>query len=97
MSQLHTPLLSPTDTATVPPACQATRLQLDAFVDGEVDEDKRTAVLEHLTDCTHCQCAERSLRALLAAMERTRLPVVASRRLRLRIALLFAEQQRTNG
>ncbi len=75
--------------------CRDVRAKLDAYVDGEVSEMEAAIVVEHVPQCAHCQSAESSLRQFLAAVRHSQLPVLASRRLRLRIAQLFeaAESQ----
>ena len=93
MPTLNAPHSPAGTTRAVPEACNDTRRDLDAFVDGEVDEPTGVAMRAHLAECHSCGEAERSLRRLLAAIERSRRPVMASRRLRLRVAMLFAEQQ----
>ena len=75
----------------MPAECDAARANLDAFVDGEVDPCDAARVMAHLAACEPCRRAESALRQLIAAIERTRIPVLASRRLRLRVAQLFAE------
>ena len=79
--------------STLSPECLAVRQQLDAYVDGEVSEAEAAEVVAHVGDCPLCQQAEADLRRFLASVSHSQLPVLASRRLRLRIAQLFAAQQ----
>ncbi len=71
------------------PTCLAVRERLDAYVDGEVSEAEAAEVVAHVSACPLCQHAEAALRRFLAAVRHTSLPVLASRRLRLRIAQLL--------
>lgn len=78
--------------STLSPECLAVRQQLDAYVDGEVSETEAAEVVAHVDDCPLCYQAEADLRNFLASVSHSQLPVLASRRLRLRIAQLFASQ-----
>ena len=70
----------------LPQACLAVRGKLDAYVDGEVSEIEASEVLAHVTVCPRCRREEESLRRFLSAVRHSQLPVLASRRVRLRIA-----------
>jgi hypothetical protein len=70
--------------------CARARRQLQEFVDGEVDECAAADVLAHVSQCEACGYAEAALRHLIEAVQRSQLPVLASRRLRLRVTQLFA-------
>ncbi len=78
-----------------PPACLTARGSLDAYVDGEVSEIEASEVLAHVISCARCLEAESALRTFLSAVRRSQLPVLASRRLRLRVAQMFAAQEST--
>jgi len=87
---------SPTSTSAddVSAECQRTRACLHAFVDGEAMPADVAEVLAHVSRCEACRNTERGLRHLLAAIQRSHVPVLASRRLQLRVTQLFAEQER---
>jgi anti-sigma factor RsiW len=73
--------------------CQRVRACLSAFVDGEATASEATEVLAHVSRCAACQHAELGLRHLIAAIQRSHVPVLASRRLQLRVTQLFADQE----
>lgn len=75
--------------STLSPECVSVRELLDAYVDGEVSEAEAAEVVAHVALCERCRHAETALRRFLASVRHTQLPVLASRRLRLRIAQLF--------
>ncbi len=72
--------------------CLAVREDLHAYVDGEVSGAPEAKVVMHVSSCPSCQQEEASLRRLLATVRQSQLPVLASRRLRLRVAQLFAAE-----
>lgn len=74
-------------------ACQRARTGLSAVVDGEASPGEAAEVLSHVSRCTACQHAELGLRHLIAAIQRSHVPVLASRRLQLRVTQLFADQE----
>jgi len=74
--------------------CQRARACLSAFVDGEATPHEAAEVLAHVSRCAACQHAELGLRQLIAAIQRSHVPVLASRRLQLRVTQLFADQER---
>lgn len=73
--------------------CQHARTCLSAFVDGEATPEEAAEVLAHVTRCPSCQHAELGLRHLISAIQRAHVPVLASRRLQLRVTQLFADQE----
>jgi len=75
-------------------ACVRARRDLSAFIDGEASPDEANEVLTHVSRCIACQHAALGLQHLLAAILRSHVPVLASRRLQLRVTQLFAEQER---
>lgn len=78
--------------------CERARTCLSAFVDGEASPAEVAEVLAHVSRCSACQHAELGLRHLIAAIQRSHVPVLASRRLQLRVTQLFADQeQRVSG
>jgi anti-sigma factor RsiW len=77
----------------LPAACAQARANLSAFVDGEVSTGDAADVLAHVSQCPRCRSAERGLRTLIDALQRSQLPVLASRRLRLRVEQLLAEHR----
>ncbi len=50
----------------------------------------------HLLNCADCGQLKRGLQQLLATVERSQIPVLASRRLRLRVAQLFHADAQAN-
>jgi anti-sigma factor RsiW len=78
------------------PECLAVRESLDAYVDGEAAEADTLRVSLHLVECDECRRAEHSLRRFLETVKHSQLSVMASRRLRLRVAQLFAAHDRSN-
>ena len=74
-------------------ACTAARAHLMAFIDGEADEAVAADVLAHVSGCRACRLSEAAMRQLISAVQRAHVPVLASRRLQLRIAQLFAAQE----
>jgi negative regulator of sigma E activity len=82
----------PTDDPSA--ACQRARACLSAFVDGEATVEEAAEVLAHASHCADCRHAELGLRHLIAAIQRSHVPVLASRRLQLRVTQLFADQER---
>lgn len=74
-------------------SCHRTRTGLSAFVDGEASAAEAADVLSHVSRCEACRRAERGLRPLIVALRRSHVPVLASRRLQLRVTQLFAEQE----
>ncbi len=95
MAALSTPQIIDDAHQRPPRACQAVREKLDAYVDGEMSGFEASEVLAHVTECPRCRQEEESLRRFLLAIRHSQLPVLASRRLRLRIAQMFAAQQKT--
>jgi len=85
-------LRAPTDDQST--ECQRARTCLSAFVDGEATPGEAADVLAHVSRCVACQHAELGLRQLIAAIQRSHVPVLASRRLQLRVTQLFADQER---
>ncbi len=73
--------------------CRRARTGLCAFVDGETSAAETAELLAHVSRCAACQQAERGLRHLIAAIQRSHVPVLASRRLQLRVTQLFADQE----
>lgn len=73
--------------------CRHARACLSAFVDGEASPEEAAEVLAHVSRCSACQHAELGLRHLIAAIQRAHVPVLASRRLQLRVTQLFADQE----
>lgn len=74
------------------PDCRRSRDPLSAFVDGEVGSEDAEWVRAHIDGCDRCGNAERGLRLLLAALRGgAEIPVLAPRRLRLRVEQQFAE------
>lgn len=92
MSQIP-PRLRPQAASRAPsPDCERARAALSAFVDGEVDAAEDAWVRSHITGCERCGNAERGLRLLLAALRGTEeIPVLAPRRLRVRVEQQFAD------
>jgi anti-sigma factor RsiW len=80
----------------VSPECLAVRESLDAYVDGESSESETSRVRLHLVECTECRRAEHSLRRLIETVRHSQLSVMASRRLRLRVAQLFAAHDQSD-
>lgn len=78
--------------STLSPSCVPVRQLLDSYVDDEVIESQAAEVVSHVALCPACRQAEAALRRFLAAVRHTQLPVLASRRLRLRIAQLFSAE-----
>jgi anti-sigma factor RsiW len=83
--------LTPSSASDPSAECARARLRLQEFVDGEVDECAAAEVLAHVSQCEACSYAEAALRHLIEAVQRSQLPVLASRRLRLRITQHFAD------
>ncbi len=83
--------LTPSTTDDPSAECARARIRLHEFVDGEVDECAAADVLAHVSQCDACGYAEAALRNLIQALQRSQLPVLASRRLRLRVTPLFAD------
>ncbi len=92
MGTISIPQMSDKVAGEVAPVCLAVRACLDEFVDGEMSQVKTAAITAHLQGCPLCRRAELALRALLANVRQSQLSVLASRRLRLRIAQLFDAQ-----
>ncbi len=80
----------------VSPECLAVLDCLDAYVDGESTEAETSRVRLHLVECADCRRAEQSLRRLIETIRHSQLSVMASRRLRLRVAQLFAEHDHSH-
>jgi anti-sigma factor RsiW len=72
--------------------CQHVRDLLAAFVDDEAGSEDAASVRAHVARCERCDHAARGLRLLLAALRGTLdVPVLAPRRLRLRVEQQFAD------
>jgi len=73
--------------------CEEVRLNLLAYLDGEVSEDERTAIEAHVADCDQCAAELARLQALQAdlwdaipaGLESLRLPEAASARIQARL------------
>lgn len=84
---------SATSSDDVSEACLRARSGLSAFIDGEASPDEADDVLSHMSRCAACQHVARGLQHLIAAIQRSHVPVLASRRLQLRVTQLFADQE----
>jgi anti-sigma factor RsiW len=93
MATISSPQLSDAVTGDVAPVCLAVRACLDEYVDGEMSELKTATIMAHLQSCPMCRRAEHALRTLIASVRQSQLSVLASRRLRLRVAQLFDAQE----
>jgi len=93
MATISKPQLTDEVAERTAPVCLAVRACLDEYVDGEMSKHKTAIITAHLQGCVLCRRSETSLRELLANVRQSQLSVLASRRLRLRVAQLFNAPQ----
>ena len=93
MATISKPQLSDDVAESVAPVCLAVRACLDEYIDGQMSATKTAIITAHLQGCSLCRRSETSLRALIANLRQSQLSVLASRRLRLRVAQLFEAQE----